>query len=55
MSTTERAFEIEIEASLLKGGGYLKSKPEHFDPQVLECFRAHADEFARIYDLYRDA
>ena len=43
-----RAVEI-----ITKGDG--RTLPGHFDPQVLECFRTHVDQFARIYDLYRDA
>ena len=38
---------------ITKGDG--RTLPGHFDPQVLECFRTHVDQFARIYDLYRDA
>jgi hypothetical protein len=31
-----------------------KSQPEHFDPNVLESFRAIEDQFAGIFNLFKD-
>jgi putative two-component system response regulator len=43
----EEAFEI-----IVKGDG--RTKPEHFDPAVLEAFIQTADEFDRIFGGYQD-
>ena len=34
-------------ASFSRGDG--RTSPDHFDPELLAIFRAHADEFAREY------
>ena len=33
---------------ILDGDG--RTEPEHFDPELLQIFRAHADKFARIFE-----
>ena len=33
---------------ILDGDG--RTRPEHFDPELFEIFRAHAEEFARIFE-----
>jgi len=37
---------------ILEGDG--RTSPEHFDPQVLAAFAAHADEFAEIFEDNRE-
>ncbi len=47
--------EIEHDTSLkiiFKGSG--RTRPEHFDPQVLDVFRTHEDDFDSIYSSHRD-
>jgi putative two-component system response regulator len=43
----EKAFEI-----IVKGDG--RTKPEHFDPTVLDAFIQMRDEFDKIFEGYRD-
>ncbi|MBI5846573.1 MAG: response regulator [Nitrospirae bacterium] len=43
----EQAFNI-----IVKGDG--RTKPEHFDPRILDVFAEAADEFDRIFEGYQD-
>lgn len=46
----DHAHSVEI---ITNGDG--RVQPEHFDPAVLACFAARADQFANIYDTLTDA
>ncbi len=38
--------------TILKGDG--RTMPEHFDPELLDLFRGHEEQFAKIYDEMAD-
>jgi putative two-component system response regulator len=42
-------YDHESTFNILTHGDHM-TRPEHFDPDILQAFRATADEFSRIYD-----
>ena len=46
-------FRHEAAVLIITGGNY-DTRPEHFDPEILEIFRACEDAFREIFDANRD-
>ncbi|HBD09259.1 MAG TPA: two-component system response regulator, partial [Syntrophobacteraceae bacterium] len=49
-----RAARDHREAVYVITKGDQRTRPEHFDPQVLEAFEAHAEQFRELFEQYSD-